>query len=142
MHLPCITDLRSNTNAVIGATHMQFIIPRDLARDLVPLPVSKGLYRKETMSLDQKIDDLGFLHLSTQENYVVHMGNMVNAKLLTEVQALDGPIEIKANQEDLVLSKKSGLFRLVLSLLRIPSFNQFFLNVYDFLYRALYVEKQ
>ncbi len=142
MELTCFTDLRSRTNAVLGATHMQFILPRNLARELVPLPVSKGLHRSETTSLDRKIDDLGYLHLSTQENYVFHMGNMVSAKLLTEVQALDGPIEINIPQDELVLSKKTGLFRIISRLLRIPSINQFFLNVYDFLYRALYVEKQ
>lgn len=142
MELPSITDLHSKTTAVLGATHMQFIIPRDLARKLIPLPVSKGLYRKETMSLDHKIDELGYLHLSTKDNYVMHMGNMVSAKLLSEVQDLDGPIEINTNQESLVLSNKTALFRIFLRLLRIPTINQFFLNVYDFLYRALYVEKQ
>ncbi len=142
MELPGITNLRSSITAVLGATHMQFIIPRDLARRLIPLPVSKGLYRKETMSLDHKIDELGYLHLSTKDNYVMHMGNMVSAKLLSEVQNLDGPIEINTNLENLVLSNKTGLFRIVLRLSRIPTINQFFLNVYDFLYRVLYVEKQ
>ena len=142
MDLPTITDLHSNTTAVIGAAHMQFIISRDLAREVVPLPVSKGLYRKETMSLDHKIDDMSYLHLSTKENYVMHMGNMINPKLLNEVQSLEGPLEINASEEALVLSKKSGLFRLVSKMLSIPSINRFFLNVYDFLYRALYVEKR
>lgn len=140
--LPSITALQSNTTAVIGATHMQFTIPRDLARKLVPFPVSRGLFRKETMALDHKIDEMGFMHLSTRENFVMHMGNMVSDKLLAEVGALEGPIEINTAQDELVLSKKSRLFQLVLRLLRIPSFKQFFLNVYDFLYRALYVEKQ
>jgi glycosyltransferase involved in cell wall biosynthesis len=142
MDLPCITDLRSNTKAVVGATHMQFIIPRGIARQLLPLPVTKGLHRAETTSLDRKVDELGYLHLSTQENYVMHMGNMINAKLLSEVQALDGSLDINTTSEELVLSKRSVLFRLVLRLLEIPSINQFFLRVYDFLYRALYVEKQ
>jgi glycosyltransferase involved in cell wall biosynthesis len=142
MDLPSITDVPSKTTAVIGATHMQFVIPRIIARDLVPLPVSKGLFRKETMALDHKVDELGFLHLSTRENYVMHMGNNVNPKLQNEVQALDGPIELNTAQDDLILSNKSGLFRLILKLVSFPRFNQFFLNVYDFLYRALYVEKQ
>jgi glycosyltransferase involved in cell wall biosynthesis len=142
MDLPSITDLRSNTTAVIGATHMQFIIPQKIARDLVPLPVSKGLFRKETMSLDHKIDEIGYMHLSTKENYVMHMGNSVSTKLRSEVQALDGPIEINTGQDEMILSNKSGLFRLILKLMSVHRVNQFFLNVYDFLYRALYVEKQ
>ncbi len=120
---------------------MQFIIPREVARQLIPLPVSKGLHRAETTTLDRKIDEFGYLHLSSQENYVMHMGNMINAKLLSEVQELDGSLNFSAKPEQLVLSKKSVLFRSVLRLLRIPSINHFFLRVYDFLYRALYVEK-
>lgn len=141
MDLPYITELRSNTNAVIGATHMQFIIPAEVASQLTPLPVSKGLHRAETTALDRKIDELGYLHLSSQENYVMHMGNMINEKLLSEVQELDGSFYIQADSEKLVLSKRSVLFRLVLRLLRRPSINHFFLRIYDFLYRALYVEK-
>jgi hypothetical protein len=119
-----------------------FIIPQKIARDLVPLPVSKGLFRKETMSLDHKIDEIGYMHLSTKENYVMHMGNSVSTKLRSEVQALDGPIEINTGQDEMILSNKSGLFRLILKLMSVHRVNQFFLNVYDFLYRALYVEKQ
>jgi glycosyltransferase involved in cell wall biosynthesis len=142
MDLPCVTDLRSNTKAVIGASHMQFVIPREIARELIPLPVSKGLHRAETTSLDRRIDELGYLHLSTQENYVMHMGNMISAKLLSEVQSLNSPLNLNTNSEELVLSKRSVLFRLLSGLLKIPSLNHFFLRVYDFLYRALYVDKQ
>ena len=121
---------------------MQFIIPREVARCLTPLPVSKGLHRVETTSLDRKIDELGYLHLSTQENYVMHMGNTLNEYLLTEVQELDGRLGSASTPEIVVLSKKSTLFRLILRLAEFPRINQFLLNVYDFLYRVLYVEKQ
>jgi hypothetical protein len=141
MDLPCITDLRSNTMAVIGATHMQFIIPREVARKLVPLPVSKGLHRAETTSLDRKIDELGYLHLSTPNSYVMHIGNTISAKLLAEVQQLDESTNVVTESEEIILSKRSALFRLVLRLLEIPSVNRFLLRVYDFLYRALYAEK-
>ncbi|MCK4901523.1 MAG: glycosyltransferase family 2 protein [Anaerolineales bacterium] len=142
MTLDCITALRDNTSAVVGATHMQFIIPREVARCLTPLPVSKGLHRAETTSLDRKIDKLGYLHLSTQENYVMHMGNTLNEYLLTEVQELDGRLGSASTPEIVVLSKKFTLFRLILRLAEFPRINQFLLNVYDFLYRVLYVEKQ
>ena len=140
--LPCITELRSNTKAVLGASHMQFIIPNGIAREMTPLPVSKGLHRAETTTLDRKIDESGYLHLSTQENYVMHMGNMISEKLLSEVQAFNGSVNLNNTSYELILSKRSILFRLVARLIKIPSLNQFFLRVYDFLYRALYVEKQ
>lgn len=142
MVLPCITELRQNTSAVIGATHMQFIIPREVARKLPPLSVSKGLHREETTSLDRKIDELGYLHLSTLESYVMHMGNTLNERLQSEVKGLNGDLQPPANTEKLILSRKSVLFHLVLRLAEIPRINRFFLQVYDFLYRTLYVERQ
>ncbi|MFC1923260.1 glycosyltransferase family A protein [Chloroflexota bacterium] len=142
MILDSVSALPNHTKAVLGATHMQFIIPREVARRLTPLPVSKGLHRAETTSLDRKIDELGYLHLSTQENYVMHMGNTLNEHLLAEVQELDEHVGPGSIPENLVLSNKSTLFRLILRLAEIPGFNQFLLKVYDFLYRVLYVGKQ
>jgi glycosyltransferase involved in cell wall biosynthesis len=141
VELLSITELRSNTSAVIGATHMQFIIPGEVARQMTPLPVSKGLHRDETTALDRKIDELDYLHLSSYENYVVHMGNIITDKLLSEVQAFEGTQYSRDDSEELILSKRSVLFRLFLRLLKYPRINQFLLRVYDFLYRALYAEK-
>lgn len=142
MDLPYITNLSSNDSAVIGATHMQFIIPRSVARQMVPLPVSKGLHRAETTTLDRKIDELGYLHLSTKNNHVMHMGNVINEKLLSEVNSFNGAIDGDPRTTELVLSKKSTLFRVLSRLLKFPRVNQFFLRLYDFLYRALYAEIQ
>jgi len=140
--LQTITELQDNISAVIGATHMQFIIPKEVARQMTPLPVSKGLYRAETIALDRKIDELGYLHLSALKNHVMHMGNTLNEHLLVEVQELDGDSRSSATPDKLVLSKKSLLFSWILRLSEISSLNQYFLRIYDFLYRVLYVEKQ
>lgn len=142
MTLQTITNRSDDISAVIGATHMQFIIPKEVARQITPLPVSKGLYRGETIALDRKVDELGYLHLSTLENHVMHVGNTINEYLLTEVKDLDGGPVSFTTTDRLVLSKKSLLFRIILRLSEFPSMNQLFLRVYDFLYRVLYVEKQ
>jgi glycosyltransferase involved in cell wall biosynthesis len=140
--LQTITNLRDNTNAVIGATHMQFIIPKEVARQMVPFPVSKGLFREETMALDRKIDHLEYLHLSSKNNYVMHMGNTLNEYLLEEVRELGGDLSSFEIPGKLILSKKTALFNLILRLSEIPSINQFIQRIYDFLYRVLYAEKQ
>jgi glycosyltransferase involved in cell wall biosynthesis len=142
MDLPCVSNKSNNSNAVIGATHMQFIIPQRVARDVVPLPVRKGLHRAETTSLDRRIDELGYLHLSTKSSYVMHMGNVINEKLLSEVNSINGGMDSGLKSAEVVLSKKSTLFRTISKLMKIPSFQRFFLRVYDFLYRALYAEIQ
>jgi len=142
MDLPCITNLSSNTNAVIGATHMQFIIPKSVARNVIPLPASKGLHRAETTTLDRKIDELGYLHLSTKKNLVMHMGNVITEKLLSEVNSFNRELDKATLPAELVLSNKSTLFRVVSKLMKNPTLHQFFLQVYDFLYRALYADIQ
>ncbi len=142
MTLQKITNESENVSAVIGATHMQFLIPRGVSRQITPLPASRGLYRAETIALDRKVDELGYLHLSTLENHVMHMGNTINEHLLEEVQDLDRDSISIPTSDKLVLSKKSFLFRLALRLSEIPSINDLFLRIYDFLYRVLYIEKQ
>lgn len=88
--LPAILHKASRTQAVLGASHMQFIIPQAVARKVTPLPATKALLRAETMSLDHKIDELGYLHLSTRQPYVFHMGNTINERLLAEFQHITG----------------------------------------------------
>jgi len=137
--LPEIFAQDSGTRAVIGASHMQFIIPRAVARQVVPLPASKGLYRQETISLDRKVDDLGFLHLSTQENYVFHMGNTINANLLSQVRELTGKA---AGPSKASKMKKRGIFyRWTAALAQKPAGNRVLLRIYNFLFRVLYADR-
>jgi len=80
------TDLR--VRAVVGGTHMQFLTRSSLVKKALPLPVSMGLNRKETRVLDYRLDEMGALHLSTLEPYVVHMGNRISPELYAEMQGL------------------------------------------------------
>jgi hypothetical protein len=61
--------------ASLGASHMQFMIPAELARRIIPLPYRSGLSQEEDRQLDLRIDQQGKIHLSTLKPYVVHMGN-------------------------------------------------------------------
>ncbi len=73
--------------AVVGATHMQFIIRRELARQVLPLPATVGLSPEEDRVFTQRIDDAGYLHLSLLEPYVVHMGNTIDETLAAEIRS-------------------------------------------------------
>jgi glycosyltransferase involved in cell wall biosynthesis len=121
--------------AVVGATHMQFIIPRPLARRVVPLQSTKALLRTETMALDYQIDALGYLHLSLKTPYVFHMGNVVSERLLTEIDKLRKPPERVAAP---TLVYRSPIKRWLARLARHPRLNPFFLRLYNFLFAALY----
>jgi hypothetical protein len=68
----------SGVRAVIGATHMQFFARRTVLQQALPLPATLGLSPEEDQVLDHRVDKAGFLHLSTLEPYVYHMGNQVD----------------------------------------------------------------
>lgn len=139
--LPSVTNRGSGVAAVIGASHMQFTIPRQVARRVIPLPATKGLRRAETMSLDYKIDELGCLHLSTLQACVFHMGNTLSERLLQEVEKVTGaPVDRPAavNPPD---RRRSGWQRLAVALVQHPRLNRHFLRLYNFLFQALHSEK-
>ncbi len=147
--LPAVTNRQKSVQAVLGASHMQFIIPRRVARQVTPLPATRGLLRKETMSLDYRTDELGYLHLSVLKPYVFHMGNTINERLLVEVAQITG----KSGNRRLGFSpgaprahkpaqKLSPAMRGALALSKRPRFQRLFLRLYDFLFRVLYTEGQ
>jgi glycosyltransferase involved in cell wall biosynthesis len=62
--------------AYIGADHFQFIARRDLLQRITPIPSEKPL--RGDRFLDNAINDLQFLRLTTCEAYVYHMGNRID----------------------------------------------------------------
>lgn len=76
--LELIRVKRDGFQASLGASHMQFLIPAELARRIIPLPYRSGLSPEEDRQLDLRIDQNGKLHLSTQKSFVVHMGNVLD----------------------------------------------------------------
>lgn len=136
--LPILTH-SSGVQAVRGASHMQFLTRREVARRIVPLPATKGLLRAETMSLDYKMDELGYLHLSTLQPYVFHMGNTLNERLLKEIEAVVGDSR-SAGAEKKNLRRRSLPQRVLAGLARRPLFQGWMLRAYNLLFRALYSE--
>ena len=122
---------------------MQFVIPRSAARQVVPLPATKALYRKETMSLDFKIDELGLLHLSALEPYVFHMGNTINDRLLAEVERAMSP-EAAAGPNPPArtvvkpVEKQKPAERWLGRIVRQPRLNTYFLRFYNLLFKLLH----
>lgn len=139
--LPAVKNQGSGAEAVIGASHMQFLIPRQVARQVVPLPATMGLRRTETMSLDYKIDELGFLHLSTQQPYVFHMGNTLSERLLDEVKKVTGAPAAPTAGAKQETVRKAAWQRLALRLVQHPRFNRHFVRLYNFLFQALHSKR-
>lgn len=85
--IPVLTDT-NDVSAAWGATHMQFVIRNSAARQVTPLPADFALSSQADSALHRRLDDLGFLQLSTLENHVFHMGNTLDEQLLAETKDL------------------------------------------------------
>ncbi len=83
-----VEDKQSGVSAVIGASHMQFLMRREVARQIVPLPAVYALERDEDVVLNQRIDDAGLCHFSTLKPHVYHMGNRLDQEVLNEAISL------------------------------------------------------
>jgi hypothetical protein len=115
-----VTAREAGVQAVLGATHMQFIIPRRVAQNVVPLPVTYGLGREEDHNFDLQVDRTGALHLSTLEAYVWHMGNVPDEKTLAEVRSL-GLEEMLAGPARRKAPARGNIFlRMLRRLARLP----------------------
>ncbi len=66
-------------SAFAGAGHFQFIAKKEVLDRIFPIPSEKPM-RGEPL-LDQTVNELGYLRLSTVEPYVLHMGNQVPASV-------------------------------------------------------------
>ena len=113
------------TEAVLGASHMQFLIPRDLARKIVPLPSTQALLPQETQAIDRRIDEAGYLHLSTLQSLVLHMGNIYQPALRAELGSAGVPLQPVAAK------KKSRLANLASLPLLKPLFRKVYKTLFE-----------
>jgi hypothetical protein len=63
--------------AYVGAAHFQFVARKQVLQSLVPLQMDRPMGQVRT--LDQKLNEGGFLRLNTCEALVKHMGNRLAA---------------------------------------------------------------
>jgi GT2 family glycosyltransferase len=128
-----LTMLQSeDASAVLGATHMQFLARREVIAAVLPLPVSQGLSPAEDRELDMRVDRAGYLHLSTANAYVYHIGNRIDDITRAEAAGLPSidsarPAALKRSWSPL----KRRMVRASAGLLKVPFFRKLFLRVYN-----------
>jgi hypothetical protein len=143
-----VEEIKTGVRAVVGQSHMQFILPRAVARRILPLPSSHALFREETKTLNAQIDQLGLVQLTSLEAYVYHMGNRLDATTLNEIlqMDLDAILQRNANlhstlsQTQTGLSKRSAIQALNW-LARLPYFRKTIQRLYNFLF-AYYAQEK
>ena len=129
--LPAVRAKLSQVSALLTASHMQFMISREIARQIVPIPAEWALSPEEDQTLNRKVDEAGFLHLSTLKAYVIHMGNNYDPSLRAELSNAYARAE-KAQGKD--NPAQDGLLE---RLARIPRLRRHLRKLYKRLFQAL-----
>jgi Glycosyl transferase family 2 len=79
--------------ALVSAHHFQFVTPRQVMLEALPQEWVGQLMGQMSV-LDKKVDDLGYLRLSTRQQTVRLLGNSLNAEMAAEVAQLG--LEVKS----------------------------------------------
>jgi glycosyltransferase involved in cell wall biosynthesis len=136
-----IEESQSGIRAVIGASHMQFVMPGKVAKRVIPLPASFALSTKEDAHLNTNLDQAGFLHLSTLKPYTYHMGNRLDQAITDEIQRMDlasilenSPTRhVLSNSIDIGKNQKSAV-RFLNTLSRLPFMEKTLQRLYNLLF--------
>ena len=125
----------SQAQAVLGASHMQFLARRAVMQQVLPLPAAWALHRDEDRQLQLRIDQLNYLEISTLQPLVFHMGNQVDEAVQTEARRL-GQIDSSSTAVKAVNTEKTTL-RLARRLAQHPRLRALLERAYHFLFQAL-----
>jgi glycosyltransferase involved in cell wall biosynthesis len=138
--IPVLKDIPSGVSAVMGASHMQFLVRQEVARQIVPLQAEYALSTQEDTAFNRRVDTLGFLHLSTFEPHIFHMGNHLDEITRQEIEDrhLDAVFGIAIEQPRVMLASsspaKTRVFYLLGKLSRISFFNGLIKRLYNLLF--------
>lgn len=138
----CVAEEKaSGIRAVVGGAHNQFLVRREVARQIVPLPSQYALSPIEDSAFNRRVDDLGFLQLSTLEPYTFHVGNRLDEWTHREIDhlGLEKVLAYSGDQRDrslpprFSLSKKRTL-SLLEQLSRLEFFDKLLRRAYNLLF--------
>lgn len=128
----------SPVRAIVGASHMQFVISKEVARKLTPIPSRYAISTEEDVRLNRQIDSLGLLHLSTLKPYLLHMGNHLDEITMSVIKALgldQTPKHTTARTLPIgQTGQKTKMLRLLRYLARWSWFERMLRRVYNFLF--------
>jgi glycosyltransferase involved in cell wall biosynthesis len=85
-HQDIILELNS-IEAFGSASHFQFLAPKEMIKNALP-GIWSGKLMGEMNELDEAVDQLGYLRLSTVDRYTRHLGNTISPDLIDEAQKM------------------------------------------------------
>lgn len=144
--LKVATHPENRVEAVLGSTSMQFMIRREVARQLVPLPAEFTLDSDDHQEINKRMEALGYFQLSLLEALVYHMGNTLQGKRMPEInQVLSKKGKSFISSEDERQQPESENIvktMLIRATQRSDRLKQFVQRIYALLFDVLYAKNR
>jgi glycosyltransferase involved in cell wall biosynthesis len=140
--VPTLQDKQNNDRAYLGACHMQFLGKREQLQQILPLPSNMALSTKEDLEFDTRIDNKGWLRLSTTDFFVVHMGNRLDGSVLHELQSEERAADMKQSDVSITNYKDNFAWRFLVACNRIGFIRKIFKRLYINLFELYSLEKK
>lgn len=119
--------------AIAGANHFQFVARKDFILQALPTGWT-GKLMGSMIELDEAVDGLGHLRLSTLRRYTRHLGNALDGEALQSARALG--LELTGGAP--VARPPAGAARRKHPLLRLPGGRRVLMGLYKRLFAILY----
>jgi len=116
--------------AIGSANHFQFVTPKQVILQALPAHWT-GKLMGSMIELDEAIDNLGYLRLSTVKRYTRHLGNALSAEVIAEARGLGLTLEAGAAPVAAKRGRKHWL-------LRLPGARRMLSGLYQRLFKILY----
>jgi len=134
--LPVIINPSTGAEAVVGASHMQFLSPREVLNRIGNLPITYSLNREDMIEIDKRMEQMGLMHLSTKYPHVLHMGNIIDDNLKKEIANLPNLNIIKPGVKE-PIQKRSLIGNLLREINKLTFANRVFMKLYKILFEIL-----
>ena len=124
---PNIHITYNGVESVQSAKHFQFVTPQEVICRAFS-PEWSGSLMDGLVSLDESVDNLGYLRLSTPDRYTRHIGNTLSQEIINEAEKLHYSVE--GNVQDMQENKHW--------ILRIPGSGRILWPLYRWLFKILH----
>lgn len=116
--------------AIGSANHFQFVTPKQVILQALP-PRWTGKLMGSMIELDEAVDNLGYLRLSTTERFTRHLGNALIAEVIAEAEALG--LAFAAGATPVAAKRRDKHW-----LMRVPGSRRVLSGLYQLLFKILY----
>lgn len=142
--VPCAQS-RDGTEVCARSGHHVFVMPRDVARLIPPLPAEIVLASYNDRLIHERVEQAGYWQLSTSKSFVYHLGNTPDLPDFVKERPVSIPLQPVAQtvvDDNVTLSPKQWVKRGIKRWVhRHPRVKKKVERVYDGLFRLLYVKE-